>query len=130
VQIDKKIVENVAILSRLELDEKESALYSGQLASILSYIGKLNEVDTKDVPPTSHVLPNLKNVFRKDVLKDSLDVDDALSNAPQKEGDLFKVPQVIDPSALRLRSGPMVSKVEPSAGLRVYPEQGRGIEGK
>ena len=96
MQIDNRTVANVAILSRLELDEKESALYSGQLASILSYIGKLNEVDTKDVLPTSHVLPNLKNVFRKDILKDSLDVSDALSNAPQKEGDLFKVPQVIE----------------------------------
>jgi len=114
VQIDKKTVANVAILSRLELDEKESALYSGQLASILSYIGKLNEVDTKNVLPTSHVLPSLKNVFRSDVLKNSLDAADVLSNAPEKEGDFFKVPQVIDPSAK----------------LRVYPEQGRGIEGK
>ena len=134
MQIDKKIVADVAILSRLELDEAEFALYSGQLASILSYIGKLNEVDTKDVLPTSHVLPNLKNVFRKDTLKSSLDAADVLSNAPSKEGDFFKVPQIIDPSALRLGStgcsGPMVSKIEPSAGLRVYPEQGRGIEGK
>ena len=96
MQIDKKIVADVAILSRLELDEKESALYSGQLASILSYIDKLNEVDTKNVLPTSHVLPNLKNVFRKDVLKNSLDTSDALSNAPSKEGDFFKVPQVIE----------------------------------
>ena len=96
MQIDKKKMANVAILSRLELDEKESALYSGQLASILSYIGKLNEVETKDVLPTSHVLPNLKNVFRKDILKDSLGVDDVLSNAPQKNGDFFKVPQIIE----------------------------------
>lgn len=96
MQIDKRTVANVAILSRLELDDKESALYSGQLASILSYIGKLNEIDTTDVPPTSHVLPSLKNVFRKDVLKNSLDVDDVLSNAPEKEGNFFKVPQVIE----------------------------------
>ena len=96
MQIDKKTVKNVALLSRLELDEKESEAYSTQLAAILSYIGKLNEVDTKNVLPTSHPLQNLKNVFRKDVLKDSLDVDDVLSNAPQREGDLFKVPQVIE----------------------------------
>ena len=96
MQIDNKTVKNVAILSRLELDEKEFALYSGQLASILSYIGKLNEIDTKDVLPTSHVLPSLKNVFRKDVLKKSLDADDVLGNAPQREGDFFKVPQVIE----------------------------------
>ena len=96
MQIDKKTVTKVALLSRLELDDKESELYSTQLAAILSYIDKLNEVDTKSVLPTSHVLPTLKNVFRKDALKDSLDVSDVLSNAPQKEGDLFKVPQVIE----------------------------------
>ena len=96
MQIDKKTVKNVALLSRLELDEKESGAYSTQLAAILSYMGKLNEVDTKSVLPTSHVLPNLKNVFRKDSLKKSLDKSDVLSNAPAKEGDFFKVPQVIE----------------------------------
>ena len=96
MQIDKKTVTKVALLSRLELDEKESGLYSTQLAAILSYIDKLNEVETGNVLPTSHVLPALKNVFRKDSLKDSLDVPDVLSNAPSKEGDFFKVPQIIE----------------------------------
>ena len=96
MQIDKKTVTNVALLSRLELDEKECGLYSSQLAAILTYIDKLSEVDTKSVLPTSHVLPSLKNVFRKDSLKSSLDVADVLCNAPQKEGDFFKVPQVIE----------------------------------
>jgi len=96
MQIDKKTVTKVALLSRLELDEKETALYSTQLAAILTYIDKLNEIDTKNVLPTSHVLPTLKNVFRKDSLKNSLDAADVLSNAPSKEGDFFKVPQVIE----------------------------------
>lgn len=96
MQIDKKTVTKVALLSRLELDEKESQLYSTQLAAILSYIDKLSEIDTKDVIPTSHVLPTLKNVFRKDSLKNSLDVKDVLNNAPSKEGEFFKVPQVIE----------------------------------
>jgi aspartyl-tRNA(Asn)/glutamyl-tRNA(Gln) amidotransferase subunit C len=96
VKIDKNVVARVALLSRLELDEKETELYSAQLAAILSYIDKLSEVDTSNVLPTSHVLPNLKNVFRKDTLKRSLDAADVLSNAPSKEGDLFKVPQVIE----------------------------------
>ena len=94
--IDKKTVEHVAFLSRLKLSEEELQAYSKQLASILSYISKLNEVDTKDVPPTSHPLSSLKNVFRKDVLKKSLEIDEVLSNAPSKEGDSFKVPQVIE----------------------------------
>jgi len=94
--IDKDTVRRVAFLSRLSLDEKEFELYSGQLASILSYIDKLNEVDTKDTPPTSHVLTTLVNVDRPDVLKKSLDVEKALSNAPEKEGDFFKIPKVIE----------------------------------
>ena len=96
MSIDKKLVKHVALLSRLELDEKESDLYSKQLDSILSYISKLNEIDTKTVPPTSHPLDTLKNIFRKDILKESLDVEAALKNAPSKEGDFFKVPQVIE----------------------------------
>ena len=96
VIIDKKTVKHVAFLSRLELSEKELELYSKQLASILSYIDKLKEVDTKDVQPTSHALATLKNVFRKDVPKPSLSADDALRNAPSKDGDFFKVPRIIE----------------------------------
>jgi len=94
--IDKKDVKHVALLSRLELDEKDLDVYSKQLAAILSYISKLNEIDTKDVHPTSHPLTTLKNVFRKDLLKSSLDPQEALKNAPSKEGDFFKVPQIIE----------------------------------
>ena len=94
--IDRETVKHVAFLSRLALTEKELGLYSKQLAAILSYISKLNEIDTKDVLPTSHALSTLKNVFRKDILKPSLNTEEALSNAPAKEGDLFKVPQVIE----------------------------------
>lgn len=94
--IDKNTVKHVALLSRLELDEKEIELYAGQLASILSYISKLNEVNTDDAQPTTHPLSTLKNVFRKDVLKPSAPVEDVLRNAPAKEGDFFKVPQVIE----------------------------------
>jgi aspartyl-tRNA(Asn)/glutamyl-tRNA(Gln) amidotransferase subunit C len=89
-------VKHVALLSRLELDEKDLDVYSKQLAAILSYISKLNEIDTKDVHPTSHPLTTLKNVFRKDLLKSSLDPQEALKNAPSKEGDFFKVPQIIE----------------------------------
>jgi len=94
--IDKKTVKHVAHLARLSLNEKELGLYSTQLASILSYIGKLNEVNTEGVAPTSHPLSSLKNVFRKDVLKKSLEADDALKNAPSREADFFKVPQIIE----------------------------------
>jgi aspartyl-tRNA(Asn)/glutamyl-tRNA(Gln) amidotransferase subunit C len=97
-KIDRKTVRHVALLSRLELSEKECEAYSHQLASILTYISKLNEVDTKNVQPTSHALPTLKNVFRKDASRPSLEVEEALRNAPSREGDFFKVPRVIEGS--------------------------------
>ena len=97
--IDKDVVSHVAFLSRISLNPEELTLYSTQLASILAYINKLNELDTKDTPPTSHALADLKNRFRKDILKASLPQEEALKNAPASEDGFFKVPQVIDPSA-------------------------------
>jgi aspartyl-tRNA(Asn)/glutamyl-tRNA(Gln) amidotransferase subunit C len=94
--IDKKTVEHVALLSRLRLNEEELELYSRQLASIVSYISKLNELDTKDTPPTSHALSTLKNVFRSDRARPSLSIDEVLSNAPSREADFFKIPKVIE----------------------------------
>jgi aspartyl-tRNA(Asn)/glutamyl-tRNA(Gln) amidotransferase subunit C len=94
--IDKKTVERVAHLARLEFDESQLKQYCSQLASILSYIDKLNEVDTTSTQPTSHPLAILKNVFRKDTLKPSIPADDALTNAPAKDGGLFVVPPVIE----------------------------------
>ena len=94
--IDKATVKHVALLSRLELSTDELDLYSRQLTDILSYISKLNELDVKNTQPTSHVLTSLVNVDRPDVLKQSLGVEDALANAPDKEGDFFKIPKVIE----------------------------------
>lgn len=94
--IDKTIVKHVALLSRLALGEKELELYSRQLASILSYINKLNEIETKDVQPTSHVLSSLQNVYRPDEMKGSLEIDEVLANAPDRSGDFFRIPKVIE----------------------------------
>jgi len=96
MQIDRETVKRVAFLSRLSLSEDELSQYSSQLALIITYISKLGEVDTGGVLPTSHPLSTLKNVYRKDVLKLSLKVEEALQNAPSREGDFFKVPQIIE----------------------------------
>ncbi|MFQ5952662.1 MAG: Asp-tRNA(Asn)/Glu-tRNA(Gln) amidotransferase subunit GatC [Candidatus Omnitrophota bacterium] len=93
--ISEEDVRHVALLSRLRLDDKEVSKFQKQLSSILEYIAQLNEVDTKDTPPTSHVLSSMKNVFREDELKESLPSEDALSNAPAKRGNFFKVPKII-----------------------------------
>ncbi len=95
MKLSSSEVEHIAHLARLRLTEEEKELYSSQLSKILDYIEKLNELDTTEVDPTSHVIP-LKNVFREDVLGESLPVDEALSNAPQREDSFYKVPKIID----------------------------------
>ena len=94
--IDEKTVKYVARLSRLDLSEKEVNLYRKQLENILDYINKLREVDTTKTPPTSHPLENLKNVFRKDAMRKSLPVEEALGNAPKRKDDFFSVPKIIE----------------------------------
>ena len=87
-------IDYIANLARLELSAEEKEGFSRQLADILDYINKLNELDVVQVKPTSHVLP-LKNVTRRDMVKSSLSPEEALKNAPEKEGNFFKVPKVI-----------------------------------
>ncbi|MBN2831396.1 MAG: Asp-tRNA(Asn)/Glu-tRNA(Gln) amidotransferase subunit GatC [Candidatus Omnitrophica bacterium] len=93
--IDKKTVEYVANLARIELKEKELDKLSGQLGDILGFIDKLKEVNVDSVPPTSHAI-SIGNVLRDDSLKESLPVNKALSNSPLKNGSSFIVPKVIE----------------------------------
>jgi aspartyl-tRNA(Asn)/glutamyl-tRNA(Gln) amidotransferase subunit C len=65
------------------------------LSAILAYVEQLNEVDTQDVPPTAHALP-VKNVFREDVPGKCLTPDEALANAPARDGNFFAVPKVLE----------------------------------
>jgi len=83
VKITIKDVEHVARLARLELNEAEKERMRAQLDSILSYIDKLNELDTSAVEPTSHVL-QMVNVFREDEVRPSLSQEEALANAPDR----------------------------------------------
>lgn len=94
--IDKSVVRHVAMLSRLRLSDEDLELYSRQLTDIIHYVDKLNELDIQGVSPTSHVSSDLKNIDRPDSIKPSLPVDDVLSNAPDREGDYFRIPRVID----------------------------------
>ncbi|MTI85959.1 MAG: Asp-tRNA(Asn)/Glu-tRNA(Gln) amidotransferase subunit GatC [Firmicutes bacterium] len=92
--INKSDVEHVALLARLELSEEEKELYTKQLSDILEHAQTLNKLDTENVLPTAHVLP-LKNVFREDEVGDHLDTEKALSNAPDKEENFFRVPKIV-----------------------------------
>ncbi len=91
MKIDVKYVANLA---RLELTEEQTAKFQKQFSSLLDYIEKLKTLNTKNILPLSHAT-SLENVFRKDKIKSSLSLEDALTNAPQREGDFFKVPPVI-----------------------------------
>jgi len=88
-------IEHIAKLARLSLSDREKDLFGGQLDSILRYMDTLNELETKDVGPTSHVL-DIRNVTRDDVTAPSLDREDALSNAPDKTEKFYRVPKIIE----------------------------------
>ena len=95
MKITAKEVRYVADLARLELSTEEVELFTGDMNRILDYMDQLNELDTAGVEPTSHVL-SLKNVFREDVVVDSLPVDEVLANAPRREKGHFVVPKIIE----------------------------------
>ncbi len=95
MKITKQEVEHVAKLARLEFPEQEKEKLTEQLSGILTYVEKLNELDTKGVEPTSHVL-DIKNVMRDDVAVPGLAQDRALANAPEKAAGHYKVPKIIE----------------------------------
>lgn len=88
-------IEQIAELARLNLKPEEKAKLQKDLESILAYVEQLNAVPTDHVEPTSHVL-NLENVFREDQVRPSDIREEILKHAPQREGNFFKVPKVIE----------------------------------
>lgn len=93
--ITKDTIKYVANLARIELDDKELEQFTAQLDRILEYVHKLKDLDVSKLEPTSHVL-DMKNVYREDIVKKSLPVEDVLKNAPSREGNLFKVQKIIE----------------------------------
>ncbi len=95
MKISKEDVKKVAELARLEFNEAQTEKFTEQLENILEYIEKLNELDTDDVEPTSHVL-DISTPLREDKVQKLLTIDEVLQNAPESEDDFFVVPQVIE----------------------------------
>ncbi len=89
--IDREQLLHVAQLARLELREDEVERLESQLNDILEAVSKVSELDLSDVPPTSHPL-EVVNVWDEDEPKACLTAEDALANAPERQGDFFKVP--------------------------------------
>jgi aspartyl-tRNA(Asn)/glutamyl-tRNA(Gln) amidotransferase subunit C len=90
-KIDREQLLHVARLARLELREDEAARLEQQLNDILAAVSKVSELDLADVPATSHPL-DVVNVWDEDEPRPCLSADEALANAPEREGDFFKVP--------------------------------------
>ena len=89
--IDREQLLHVAHLARLELREEEVERLEQQLNDILAAVSKVSELDLADVPATSHPL-DVVNVWEDDEPRPCLSVEDALANAPERDGDFFKVP--------------------------------------
>jgi len=95
--IDVEQVRKVASLARLELTEAEEQQFTGQLNSILDYIQQLDELDTKDVPPTTRAI-EVSNITRPDKLEIFSEREGLLESAPEREEDFFKVPKILSDS--------------------------------
>lgn len=95
MKITRQEVERVARLARLGLSDSEKEKMRAQLDAILSYVDKLNELETSDVEPTSHVIP-MTNVFRDDSVTKSLSQEQALANAPDRQDAFFRVPRILE----------------------------------
>jgi aspartyl-tRNA(Asn)/glutamyl-tRNA(Gln) amidotransferase subunit C len=89
--ISRDEVLHVARLARLALTDEEVERLTGELAAILDAVGIVSELDLEEVPPTSHPL-DLVNVWAEDEPRPSLPLEDALANAPDADGPLFRVP--------------------------------------
>ena len=92
--IDKEVVEKVAKLSRLELDEAEVALYADQLNQILDTMAGLQQIDTEGVAPLAHVLP-IENVLREDEVGQCFTQEKVLANAPEQADGMSQVPKIV-----------------------------------
>ncbi|CAI8035118.1 Aspartyl/glutamyl-tRNA(Asn/Gln) amidotransferase subunit C [Geodia barretti] len=93
--IDREQVVHIAALARIGITDDEIDAYAGQLSDIIDQFEILNELDTSGVEPTGHA-GELRGVMRDDTPADSLPPEDALRNAPRREGEYFRVRAVLD----------------------------------
>lgn len=88
-------IEHVANLARLNLTPQEKEKFTSEMDDIISYMDKLNELDTSNIKPKEHVIP-IKNVFRQDKIYESFDREKILKNVPSQESGCFKVPKIVE----------------------------------
>ena len=93
IQVDEKLVKEIALLARLDLSKEETEMFVAQFKDILDYVSILNEVDTDSVPPAYLSSANT-SVIREDVIEESVPTAEFLSNAPQAMDDYVVIPRV------------------------------------
>ena len=93
--ISDETIDYVGILAKLELSAEEKEQAKTDMASMLDYIDKLNELDTEGIEPMSHVFP-VNNVFREDVVTNGDDRENILRNAPEEKDGMFNAPKTFD----------------------------------
>ncbi|MCI8576892.1 MAG: Asp-tRNA(Asn)/Glu-tRNA(Gln) amidotransferase subunit GatC [Lachnospiraceae bacterium] len=93
--ITDETIEYVGILAKLELSPEEKEAARQDMGRMLDYIDKLNELDTSDVEPMSHVFP-VNNVFREDIVTNRDEREKTLKNAPAQKDGAFKVPRTVE----------------------------------
>ncbi|WIV18677.1 Asp-tRNA(Asn)/Glu-tRNA(Gln) amidotransferase subunit GatC [Paenibacillus polygoni] len=95
MSITNQDVQHVAKLARLNLSDEEETQLTEQLNAILQYAEKLNELDTDEIEPTTHVL-HVSNVMREDEVRESLPIEKVMLNAPDEEEGQIKVPAILE----------------------------------
>jgi aspartyl-tRNA(Asn)/glutamyl-tRNA(Gln) amidotransferase subunit C len=95
MEINDETVDKLAYLARLEFSAEDKQDIKQDLSKIITWIDKLNELDTENVEPLIY-MSNEVNVFRNDVVDNSISHQEALLNAPKKDSDYYRVPKVLD----------------------------------
>lgn len=95
LKITRETIEHVANLARLNLSDAEIEKMTSDMGNIITYMEKLNELDTSEVQPTAHIA-DIKNVFREDEVYKLYEREKILQNAPDKENGCFKVPKIVE----------------------------------
>lgn len=93
IQVDEKLVREIASLARLDLSREETEMFVSQFKDILEYVSILNEVDTENVPPAYLSSAN-QSVTREDVIEASVPTGEFLANVPQAKDDYVLIPRV------------------------------------
>ncbi|MDF3078788.1 MAG: gatC [Sphingobacteriaceae bacterium] len=97
MKIDNQTIDRIAHLARLEVSDADKPALLKDMNNILSFMEKLNELDTTGVEPLIYLTDEI-NVYREDAVKQEITVPEALSNAPEQDGKYFRVAKVIEKS--------------------------------